>query len=615
MPEGKILSMSAKKLFLCILVTVLGLSIAGCTKMPDENKTDSTLPVENISGVEDLKGKKIGVSLGSGADMRLTGNDAYEILRYDTATDALLGLQSGSVSAIAAEITTAREFMKENNTLSVLGGDIGSETYGVALPKGSVELKNKVDLFIHYLKDSGAYGNMVSRWIKSGTDSIKMPDIKTGNGPSLHVGINAEYAPFEYIGEKEEMLGFDIEFIKRFAAFYNFQLEFYESDFSSLFLALDEGKVDMIISAVAITEEREQRYTFSDAYYNNEIVFLTNSPLDTGKVDSLKDLDGKSIGLLTDIAKEHANDEIAEIKNSQTLYFEDLESELMALRAKRISALLAAKEDAQKIVDENRDLIMLDSPVSIEENIYYIVASGEVMEQRLALVERVKNSFYNNLIKEQRYLLVLEGLWITIQISLASGLLGTLLGLLFCYFIRSKHRALRSFAQVYTKVIQGTPIVVLLLIVCYVIFARVPISENLIAIITFSVYFSAHVCELLATGIHSVGSGQKEAAMALGYTETHAFFRHILPQAVTNALPAYRAAFVSLVQTTSIVGYIAISDLTKASDIIRSRTYEAFFPLIMVAIIYFVLAYLMTLGLKYLERRMDITRRKRSIRL
>ena len=111
------------------------------------------------------------------------------------------------------------------------------------------------------------------------------------------------------------------------------------------------------------------------------------------------------------------------------------------------------------------------------------------------------------------------------------------------------------------------------------------------------------------------GWDRKEAAVALGYTDTHAFFRHVFPQAITNALPAYRAAFISLVQTTSVVGYVAISDLTKASDVIRSRTYEAFFPLIMVAIIYFVIAYLMTLGLKYVEQRLDITKRKRSIRL
>ena len=99
------------------------------------------------------------------------------------------------------------------------------------------------------------------------------------------------------------------------------QLEFYETTFSSLFLALDEGKIDMIISAVAITEERQQRYTFSNIYYENEIVLLIDSLTNTGNVTSLEELEGKSIGLLTEIAKEHMSDEITEIKNSQILYY------------------------------------------------------------------------------------------------------------------------------------------------------------------------------------------------------------------------------------------------------------------------------------------------------
>lgn len=321
--ERKMCLVKYKKMLLFAWVLVIAVCAAGCGRPQASNPINSSVQTEKISDLEDLKGKKIGVSLGSGADMSLTGNDDYKIMRYDTAADALLGLKSGTVSAIAAEITTAREFIKENSTLSVLGGrgKIGSENYGVALPKGNIEMKNKVDIFINYLKESGAYGNMVSRWIKSGTDSIQMPDIKSGNGAVLRVGLNAEYAPFEYVGEKGELLGFDIEFIKRFAAFYNMQLEFYETTFSSLFLALDEGKIDMIISAVAITEERQQRYTFSNIYYENEIVLLIDSLTNTGNVTSLEELEGKSIGLLTEIAKEHMSDEITEIKNSQILYY------------------------------------------------------------------------------------------------------------------------------------------------------------------------------------------------------------------------------------------------------------------------------------------------------
>ena len=217
----------------------------------------------------------------------------------------------------------------------------------------------------------------------------------------------------------------------------------------------------------------------------------------------------------------------------------------------------------------------------------------------------VVRSFEKNFIREARWKLILEGIGITCLITVLSALFGTLLAFLICMFRRTDSRLAGPVSDVYVRVFQGTPLVVLLMILYYIIFAHSSVSGVLISIIGFSLNFAAYVSEIMRSGIESVEGGQREAALALGYTERQAFFKFIYPQAAVRFLPVYRGEVVSLLKNTSIVGYIAIMDLTKVSDIIRSRTYEAFFPLIATAVIYFLLAWIISLLLKQLLRRID----------
>ena len=153
--------------------------------------------------------------------------------------------------------------------------------------------------------------------------------------------------------------------------------------------------------------------------------------------------------------------------------------------------------------------------------------------------------------------------------------------------------------------------VVLLMIMFYIVFARTSISGVWVAVIGFGMNFGAYVSEMIRTGILAVDKGQMEAALALGYTKPHAFMKIVLPQAARHFLPVFQGEFISLVKMTSVVGYIAIQDLTKAGDIIRSRTYEAFFPLIAIAIVYFVIAWLLTRVLVALQNRFNPEKRKK----
>jgi polar amino acid transport system substrate-binding protein len=154
--------------------------------------------------------------------------------------------------------------------------------------------------------------------------------------------------------------------------------------------------------------------------------------------------------------------------------------------------------------------------------------------------------------------------------------------------------------------------VVLLMILYYIVFATCAISGLAVAVIGFTLTFGAGVFGMLKTGVGAVSNGQYEAAWALGFTDINTFFKVILPQALPLVMPTYKGAVVDLIKSTAIVGYIAVQDLTKMGDIVRSRTYEAFFPLIAVTVIYFALESLIGILISRVELRIDTKSRKRE---
>ena len=219
------------------------------------------------------------------------------------------------------------------------------------------------------------------------------------------------------------------------------------------------------------------------------------------------------------------------------------------------------------------------------------------------IIESIAESFRNNLIVEGRYQMILDGLQVTLLITLFATILGTLLGGLICW-MRMSHRAwLRQTAKVYIDLMRGTPVLVLLMLMYYVVMAPLNTTGIVVAIVTFALNTAAYVSEMLRTTIQGIDRGQTEAGLALGFTQRQTFFRIVLPQVVKAVMPVYQGEVISLLKGTSIVGYIAVADMTRASDLIRSRTFDAFFPLILTAIIYFVAAWLIGLLLQSLMQR------------
>ena len=226
----------------------------------------------------------------------------------------------------------------------------------------------------------------------------------------------------------------------------------------------------------------------------------------------------------------------------------------------------------------------------------------------------IQARFYQNFIQDDRWMYMRDGLLITLEVTLFATLIGILVGFIVA-IIRSTHdrtgklKILNALCQVYLTVIRGTPVVVQLLITYFVIFGSVNVSKVLVAVLAFGVNSGAYVAEICRAGIMSIDIGQMEAGRSIGFSYTQTMWYIILPQAFKNVLPALGNEFIVLLKETSISGYIALQDLTKGGDIMRSRTYDAFMPLIGVACVYLVLVLGFTKLVSLLERRLNQSER------
>ena len=199
---------------------------------------------------------------------------------------------------------------------------------------------------------------------------------------------------------------------------------------------------------------------------------------------------------------------------------------------------------------------------------------------------------------------MLHGLLVTLLITAAGFALANLLGAAFCALSMYRSKALRALSGAYSRLMQGLPIVVILMMLYYIVFGHSNISNVLVAILGFGLVFGAYMAQLFEGGIRAVDKGQREAALATGLTRFQTFCGIVLPQAIRTMLPGYFSNLISLMKGTAVVGYIAVNDLTKVGDIIRSNTYEAIVPLVTIALIYFAIACLLLSLMSLLRRRL-----------
>ena len=225
------------------------------------------------------------------------------------------------------------------------------------------------------------------------------------------------------------------------------------------------------------------------------------------------------------------------------------------------------------------------------------------------MLQTWQDKFVANFIEENRWKYLLDGLKVTLQITFFAVLIGIALGFLVAivrstYDRTGKLKILNLLCKLYLTVIRGTPVVVQLLIIYFVIFGSTDVDKVFVAVLAFGINSGAYVAEIFRSGIMSIDNGQFEAGRSLGFNYVQTMIHIIMPQAFKNVLPALGHEFIVLLKETSVSGYIAMQDLTKGGDIIRSQTFDAFMPLIGVALIYLAMVLIFTKLVNMLERRL-----------
>ena len=243
-----------------------------------------------------------------------------------------------------------------------------------------------------------------------------------------------------------------------------------------------------------------------------------------------------------------------------------------------------------------------------------VVVLADQKKMKTGFWQGLKDSFKRTFITEKRYEMILSGLGVTVMISLAAGILGIVLAFGLVFLRHRNRKVFNKLIEVYSRLIAGIPAVVILMVLYYIVFGAVDMPAVFVAIIGFALIFGARAYGVIWNAVCAVDQGQREAALALGYTENLAFRDIILPQSKDLYLPLLQTQFVTLVKETSIVGYITALDLTRAGDLIRSRTMEAFFPLLAIAVIYFLLTWLLGYLLTKIHLQRQNKRDKRMIK-
>ena len=220
------------------------------------------------------------------------------------------------------------------------------------------------------------------------------------------------------------------------------------------------------------------------------------------------------------------------------------------------------------------------------------------------------DKLYQAFLYQDRWRLYLDGLGVTVSITLGAICISTVLGMVLCLMKLSKYKILRWPAQAYIDIIRGIPVVVQLLIMYNVVLLNVTDNKMVVAIVAFGLNSSGYMAELYRSGINAVDPGQMEAGRSLGLTKTQTMWHIIFPQAIKNCLPTYTSEFIVLVKETAVVGYIALTDLTKVYSAIQSKTYDAFGPLLIIAVAYFCITKVLSIIFARMERRLRTSDRR-----
>lgn len=448
--------------------------------------------------------------------------------------------------------------------------------------------------------------------------------------PELKLVTEAGFAPFEYY-ENDKIVGVDIDIAKEIAKELDYKLVVKDVAFDSIISEVKTGKSDMGAAGISYTKERAKEVDFSRDYIKSKQIVVVKKDSDIEKLEDIKGSIAVQLGTVADL---HLTENYPNVKLVREKKFM---AAIEDLKGNKVDAVAMDEIPAKQLMTS--DMKILEKPLVVDSfgivvkkgNKKLLDATNKVID-RLNEVGKIDdfvlkhmdiepkkekngimNKIHNTLVKDKRYNYILEGLKNTILIALGAVIIGLIIGT-FMGIVRNYHEStsklkiLNFLSKTYVTIIRGTPSILQLMIIYYVIFKKTSVNIVLVGIIAFGINSSAYIAEIIRAGINSVSKHQVEAGEALGLPYGKIMRYIVMPQAIKNILPALGNEFITLVKETAVGAYIGIVELTKASDIIASRTYDYFFPLIVIALIYLVITYSLTYLVGLMEKRLNNVR-------
>ncbi|MBF7016726.1 ABC transporter substrate-binding protein/permease [Staphylococcus durrellii] len=444
----------------------------------------------------------------------------------------------------------------------------------------------------------------------------------------LKVGLSADYAPYEFehnVDGKTKYAGIDIELAKKIAKDNHLKLKIVNMQFDSLLGAIKTGKIDLIISGMTPTPEREKEVDFSNPYMTvTQKMIIKEANAD--KLKTLDDFTNKRIGAQKQTQQETIANE--EIKNAQVQSLTRVPEVIMSLKSSKIDGMVIEGPVAEAYLKQNPDLKFANGVKFKEGEKQTAIAlpknSPTLKNQLNTTIKEVKD---NNLIDEYKEKAAeamkkddgnfftkygsffLKGIGNTILVSIVGVVLGALFGAIIALFKLSKFKPLKWLASAYIEFLRGTPLLVQVFLVYFGSTAvlGLDISALICGMIALVINCSAYIAEIIRAGINAVDKGQMEAARSLGLSYGQTMKSVILPQAIKNILPALGNEFVTVIKESSIISVIGVSEIMFNAQVVQGASFDPFTPLLVAAVLYFVLTFTLSRVMYFFEGRLKVS--------
>ncbi|MBA8771442.1 ABC transporter permease subunit [Staphylococcus coagulans] len=442
----------------------------------------------------------------------------------------------------------------------------------------------------------------------------------------LKVGLSADYAPMEFertVHGEREYAGIDIELAKKIAKDNGVKLKIVNMQFDSLLGAIKTGKIDMIISGMTPTDERKKEVDFSDNYMTVQQKVVIRKK-DKAHYQTLDDLKGKRIG----VQKQTTQEELAknEIEDADIQSLTRLPEVILSLKSNKVDAIVMDSAVSKAYLTQNDDLTFSNASFADSDKPTAIAIpkhSPELMDKVNQTIADVKDQHlmpkYEKIAADamqndgnffSKYgIFFVTGLKSTILISIIGVILGAVLGAIIALMKISSIKPLKWIASFYIEFLRGTPLLVQVFLVFFGTTAvlGLDISAFICGAVALVINCSAYIAEIIRAGINAVDKGQTEAARSLGLSYAQTMKTVIMPQAIKNILPALGNEFVTVIKESSIVSVIGVSEIMFNAQVVQGASFDPFTPLLIAAVLYFVLTFTLSRLMYFVEGRMRVS--------